>query len=203
MAKIISSWNLRRYISRTGPYIYFYNDSSEFQNTENVKYINYIAKIHHKIKVFQIDWKEQLNFNPLSSPEEKHKIYLYYYGEKKFETHILAKENIDLIFIKCLEIFNKNMENLSKNVGSVGKRLPKDDNDLKFRFRKELSEKEVRYFENRKRQFLRQKIQSPIYVPAQNKKILPNPSTETALKNLGVKKIVRILETVKILIIRQ
>lgn len=151
MAKIITYLKLRRFICHPGPYIYFYNDDSDGQNTQ-IKYINYVAKILQKLKVFQIDWKEIIFSNLLSLPDEKYKIYLYYNKEKKFESNILANENIDFIFIKGLEIFNNYMENRSKNTGSFLKRVPTDEKNSKVKFRKELSDKQLYYIKNQKKE---------------------------------------------------
>lgn len=184
------------------PCIYFYDDNFESQNAENIIYINYIALLHPQLKVFKIDFKDQLSFNPLSPPDEKSKIYLYYKGEVKYESTISTKENIDFLFIKCLEFYNSYIENISQNTGSKGKRIPKDDKNPELRYRKELTEDEIRSFEVRRRYVLNRKIKSSVYISVENHKDLQNSSTETDSKNLCAPTIIPIIEKVKIVIIR-
>lgn len=185
---------LAKYLWKTGPYIYFFNGACGGANAEIVKYINHLSDLHPKLKIFQIDWKEQQRYCRKFF-QELNKVFLYFEGEKKFEVFNPTKKEIEFLFLKCTEYYNENLKNKIKNIGAKiqNKTLGKHDSDhpesIKTQKETQLQQKYVR---KKLRELINRKIQSPMYISEEErgnlrKHILMNKSLNSGLRKIAPK----------------
>lgn len=180
--------NLRKYLCRKGPFLYFYNEEFKKSYMEIVDYIKKLSILNPKIKVLQIEWSDKIKFESQISFLEIITVYVYFEGEKKHEIFKPKKEDIDFLFIKCIQYYNQKLEKSVNNIGSRGRINPKykiDPSEPKFL--KDFTPNDKRVFQNRARDILKSKIKSPIFPHN-----LINPSTENSLlktKNIQYRKI--------------
>lgn len=122
MAIKVNPKSLKLYLWNDGPYIYFYDGNCGGINYKNLQYLNSKAKNYKIVKVLQIEWSEQLIFDYLTPKDAINTIYVYFQGEIKFKLNSPSFDEIDFVFLKCLEFHNNKIE---KQVKNVGKRLEK------------------------------------------------------------------------------
>lgn len=118
MAKLIQAKYLNTKLWRPGPYIYFFDERCHDKNSEMIEYVNILANMYKRINVFKIAWEDRINRTRRHIPYELNKLYLYYEGNKILEHEISDKENINKIFFKAVDCYNKNIE---KKADSIGK----------------------------------------------------------------------------------
>lgn len=123
--------NLFRCLRNLGPYIYFYNEYNDTgENKEIVDNVISIAIKHYKINVFEIEWKDQLQYNSFTSPQMLNNIYLYSQGMlvKKIESP--NKKEIEFLFEKAIVCFNINIEKRIGNIGKKSKKIIVEDKNV-------------------------------------------------------------------------
>lgn len=130
MAKKIHPSNLRKYLWRRGPYVHFYNGNCGGINAFNVQYLNSLANSHKFLQIFQIDWEDQLKFNPLESPTKMNSICVHYEGEIKYTIFNPTTKDLDILFSKCIELYNEKQDTEARNIGTKGKRQFSRDKDF-------------------------------------------------------------------------
>lgn len=182
------------YLCRRGPYIYYFNHQQEGLDSEILNYINFISNLHGKLKVLQIEWSEYIKRNPQISCDELKKIYIYFMREKKHEIINPTKDDIDSLFIKCIQYFNKKIDVIADNRGCLGKLNPKYGEDLlEPRFIKKFSSEDLIDLEGRRRHYRYKKIKSSIY-PRDLINMLPENTSLQLISNIYKK----IIQNIKI-----
>lgn len=156
--KINASSLSQNYQWRMGPYIYYYKENREDGNKILAQNISEISKTYQKIRVLEINWESQIYFHGLTSREYLFKIFLLVNG-KRYELNGLEIQNVKDMFIKAVNYYNEKVDILAKNVGSKGKRIPR--NQRKYRAYEpynNMSVYERQRLEVRRRSVLKQKI---------------------------------------------
>lgn len=110
------------YLWRWGPFIYFFNGECRGPNEEIVKYMNAMACVYPKLKVFEIQWKKQISRFPKTPFENLNKIYLYFDGLERMNETKPNENQIRNIFNTAVEFHNLKIERLANNVGTKGPR---------------------------------------------------------------------------------
>lgn len=158
MAKEISTFAIRKYLGRQGPYIYFYDEKCEGLNHEMIEYINEKASKFPMIKVFKVDWTNKIRIHPHTPIDSKEKIFLYYGGRQVENLFFSDRPIIDYIFSKAAEFYNLNILNRVQNLGSNRRIIWEDDTKLdvqKIIKNEKLKEEKLKYRQDR---LLKQKI---------------------------------------------
>lgn len=155
---------LANYLWQPGPYMYFYSGAFGGTHAEIMQYINYVSNIHPKLVVFEVQWRDPSYYKYTSSIEDINKIYVHFEGEKKYEINNPTKQQIDFLFVKCIQFHNIKIEKQIKNIGSRTKRIIKDNtySQEAIKTQKEIDLETKLLFKNQ-RKIIKHKIYSPIY----------------------------------------
>lgn len=123
MANKIQANKLDWFLWRPGPYIYFYNGNCGGLNSKIVENMNKMANKFQNLFVYEIDWKDIMEYRPYTKIKEKNSIFLYFNGKMIEDISKPDMVTINSLFEKAIEFYNSNIERRIKNVGMKSLRL--------------------------------------------------------------------------------
>lgn len=189
MALDISPRRLRRNLWRRGPYIIYFNGKDQRINQELVKTMQILAEKYKILTVYEVDWEKFLDFECGCPNEQINKVYMYRNGYEESTNLNPSREELEMIFFKCIEFVWGNRLEIPQKV------IKKTDEASKNVYKKESAEKIQRILRlRRKAKYMRMQrkmteagnnlkevISNPILKKIQNKyiKITPNISIST------------------------
>lgn len=138
MIKVIKPNNLNGYLWRTGPYLYYYNDRSDENNKYVVKNMKFLSIQCPKLNIFEIDWKQQINFDIFTKVNYKNTIFLYFKGERIKELFEPKIDQLQELFNDCLKYQKERLERYFINQGSKLRGCPLNQKDEKLQSESEM-----------------------------------------------------------------
>lgn len=144
--------DLRRRLTKTGPFIVFCNAECGGDNEKLIEYIYDISYSLNDISFIELKWIEYKKFKGFKSDDEKNHIYAYFKGEISLFEPNPNNENLLIFFNKCVELYNKKIDTTVQNIGLRNKNV-----DKCIKNKKEQLERERNYV-YKKAYFLRKKI---------------------------------------------
>lgn len=134
MVKEITPSRIRQFLSKRGPYVYYFNGECQGLNKDLVNHMHEFYKKIKDITFLEIKWKEYKQFRNIKSDEEMNYLYAYYNGLEKYCEKNPELKNLEIFFIKCIDLLQKTIEESIKNIGSRtlcnDRNLNNDRNDL-------------------------------------------------------------------------
>lgn len=118
MLKKLNPDQLKNYIWRIGPYLYYFNGKRTYLNTNMVYNIRSISLKYKKITVLEIDWENQKKFDPFTPDSFMNMVFVYFQGKEEYIEVEPNENKINELFLKCAKLYNKKIDILSKGVGS-------------------------------------------------------------------------------------
>lgn len=152
----IPARKLKKYLWRTGPYLYFLDERIEGKNNEVFEYIEKMANKYSEIKVLKINCEDKNSFLLWTLQTESNKMYLYFDGEKIEDKILSDKDTVNSLFEKAVVFYNVKIDKKVKNIGTKSILNPRNyENPTKFKQEKYIRESNYKY---RKNYLLKKKI---------------------------------------------
>lgn len=159
MVKKIRANQINICTSKTGPYLYYFNAEYNEINNFIVENMNILSNLYKQIKVFEIDWENQILVFPNTPENYKNKIFLLY-EQKREEKFIQYEKDIKYIFYKCIQYHNEKLQQEAYNVGNKVKRIRINKTNINLNTSKD---QDINFddLQQRRRRILKRQIKLP------------------------------------------
>lgn len=114
---------LNFYLSHKGPYIYYYNANDVDGNDQILGNIIYFSKKYPQLKIFEIDWADQIKYNIYTNLMIINNIYLYFDGILMMKQQKPNQREIENLFEEAVKCFNSKIEKRAQDVGKKSKNI--------------------------------------------------------------------------------
>lgn len=123
---------LKRHLWHKGPYMYFYNGYGSTVNENIVLNMTKMSSKHPKLTIFEINWKDQIYFDPNSSEKLINQVFLYFNRKLIAKKTKPNKNEIKRLFNKAIVFHNEHMEIKAKNLGTRPRTIRFDKEKLTY-----------------------------------------------------------------------
>lgn len=140
MIKELDPVDFIRRLYHYGPYIYFYTNSFIGADKSIEMYINKMSSKYPDLQVFSIDWRKYCDYYGRESTKLINKVFLHCKNQIVDERFMTDTKEIDEIFKKAIELYNINVENKAKNIGTraINVKLYGKDDSYKLELKKRM-----------------------------------------------------------------
>lgn len=121
----INPQNFPRRVSKTGPFVVFFDAKIIGKNKQLVKIIHYIGEKLKNISFFELEWNEFKRFRGINTDNEMNNIYLYYKGKIEIKEVNPDSQKLLKFLDKIVKIYNNEID---KKIVEIEKKVNKIEN---------------------------------------------------------------------------